>query len=179
MCRPGFLPTPGLFGLADFGAPGLPFVLGSQDGNIAQRAAQAGWLSPSTVQNAPFTQAITKRFLASTTLEPFRDFRINVTANYNRSDNYQEFYRPSATGAGFSSQAPIRNGSYSMSYFSFGTTFERLRADNTSPIFDKFEAYRDILQLQESIMAAGFEIIKTENLCTFDGQPAFSAGQGA
>ncbi|NID13044.1 T9SS outer membrane translocon Sov/SprA [Fibrivirga algicola] len=143
---PGFLPTPGLFGLDNFGAPGLPFVLGDQNGDIARRAARAGWLSPSTVQNAPFTQAVTKRFLASTTLEPFRDFRINVTANYNRSDNYQEFYRPAISGAGFSSQAPIRNGSYSMSYFSFGTTFERLRVDNTSPIFDKFEAYRDILQ---------------------------------
>ncbi|WP_229379920.1 T9SS outer membrane translocon Sov/SprA [Fibrella forsythiae] len=143
---PGFLLTPTLLGMADFGAPGLPFVLGSQDGSIAQRAARAGWLSPSTVQNAPFTQAMTKRFLATTTLEPFRDFRINVTANYNRSDNYQEFYRPAITGAGFSSQAPVRSGSYSMSYFSFGTTFERLRADNTSPVFDKFEAYRDILQ---------------------------------
>ncbi|MEZ0539506.1 T9SS outer membrane translocon Sov/SprA [Fibrella arboris] len=142
---PGFLLTPTFLGLADFGAPGLPFVLGSQDGDIARRAARAGWLSPSTVQNAPFTQAVTKRFLATTTLEPFRDFRINVTANYNRSDNYQEFYRPAITGAGFSSQAPIRSGSYSMSYFSFGTTFERLRADNTSPIFDKFESYRDIL----------------------------------
>ncbi len=142
---PGFLPQPTLFGLTDFGAPGLPFVLGSQDSDIARRAARNGWLSASTVQNAPFTQAITRRFLATTTLEPFRDFRINVTANYNRSDNYQEFYRPGEVGAAFSSQAPVRTGSYSMSYFSFGTTFERLRADNTSPIFDRFESYRDIL----------------------------------
>lgn len=142
---PGFLPTPTLFGMADFGAPGLPFVLGSQDHDIARRAAREGWLSPSTVQNAPFTQAITRRFLAGTTLEPFRDFRLNVTANYNRSDNYQEFYRPGSPGGAFTSQAPVRTGSYSMSYFSFGTTFERLRADNTSPIFDKFESYRDIL----------------------------------
>ncbi len=143
---PGFLLTPTLFGMADFGAPGLGFVLGSQDGDIARRAGRAGWLSPSTVQNAPFTQAVTKRFLATTTLEPFRDFRINVTANYNRSDNYQEYYRPAITGAGFSSQAPIRSGSYSMSYFSFGTTFDGLRSDNTSPTFDRFESYRDILQ---------------------------------
>ena len=50
----------------------------------------------------------------------------------------------------------------------------RFKSDTLQP-----STYRDILQLQESIMAAGFEIIKTENLCTFDGQPAFSAGQGA
>ncbi|RYC70226.1 NADP-dependent isocitrate dehydrogenase [Spirosoma sordidisoli] len=40
-------------------------------------------------------------------------------------------------------------------------------------------SYQDILALQQSITEAGFEIIKTENLCTFDGQPVFSAGQGA
>lgn len=39
--------------------------------------------------------------------------------------------------------------------------------------------YTDILALQRQITEAGFQIIKTENLCTFDGQPAFSAGQGA
>jgi isocitrate dehydrogenase len=39
--------------------------------------------------------------------------------------------------------------------------------------------YADILSLQQQISEAGFSIIKTENLCTFDGQPVFSAGQGA
>ena len=40
-------------------------------------------------------------------------------------------------------------------------------------------AYQDIITLQQAITSAGFSIIKTENLCTFDGQPVFSAGQGA
>jgi isocitrate dehydrogenase len=39
--------------------------------------------------------------------------------------------------------------------------------------------YQDVINLQQGITSAGFEIIKTENLCTFDGQPVFSAGQGA
>ncbi|MBO0934981.1 cell surface protein SprA [Fibrella sp. HMF5335] len=143
---PGFLRSPAIFGLDQYGAPGLPFVLGSQDAGLAERAAQRGWLSPSIVQNAPFTQTITRRFTASTTLEPFRDFRLVVNANYNRADNYQVFYRPALLGAGFSYQNPVRNGSYSMSYLSFGTTFEGLRSDNTSPIFDRFEQYRTIIQ---------------------------------
>lgn len=50
----------------------------------------------------------------------------------------------------------------------------RFKSDSLRPL-----TYHDILQLQQSITAAGFDIIKTENLCTFDGQPAFSAGQGA
>ena len=50
----------------------------------------------------------------------------------------------------------------------------RFKSDSLRP-----STYHDILQLQQSITVAGFEIIKTENLCTFDGHPAFSAGQGA
>ncbi|MBU6340378.1 MAG: NADP-dependent isocitrate dehydrogenase [Bacteroidetes bacterium] len=39
--------------------------------------------------------------------------------------------------------------------------------------------YEEILNLLTQINQAGFQIIKTENLCTIDGVPAFSAGQGA
>ncbi|MEJ1928708.1 NADP-dependent isocitrate dehydrogenase [Nostoc sp. NIES-2111] len=40
-------------------------------------------------------------------------------------------------------------------------------------------SFAQILELQKTVADAGFSIIKTENLCTFDGVPAFSAGQGA
>ncbi|MDX1903089.1 MAG: NADP-dependent isocitrate dehydrogenase [Thermonemataceae bacterium] len=39
--------------------------------------------------------------------------------------------------------------------------------------------YENLIALQEQIMRAGYQIIKTENLCKFDGVEAFSAGQGA
>jgi isocitrate dehydrogenase len=38
--------------------------------------------------------------------------------------------------------------------------------------------YADILHLMEEVNKQGFDIVKTENLCTFDGKPAFSLGQG-
>jgi isocitrate dehydrogenase len=38
--------------------------------------------------------------------------------------------------------------------------------------------YADILRLMEEVSEQGFDIVKTENLCTFDGKPAFSLGQG-
>lgn len=37
---------------------------------------------------------------------------------------------------------------------------------------------KEIIELLTKVDGAGFDIIKTENLCTFDGKPAFSAGQG-
>jgi isocitrate dehydrogenase len=36
----------------------------------------------------------------------------------------------------------------------------------------------EIIALMNIIDKAGFDIIKTENLCTFDGEPGFSLGQG-
>lgn len=38
--------------------------------------------------------------------------------------------------------------------------------------------HRDILAVLEQIDAGGIDFIKCENLCNFDGQPGFAAGQG-
>jgi isocitrate dehydrogenase len=38
--------------------------------------------------------------------------------------------------------------------------------------------YQAILDLMQRISQSGLDIIKTENLCTFDGNPGFSLGQG-
>ncbi|GAA4402815.1 cell surface protein SprA [Nibrella viscosa] len=143
---PGFLRTPRLFGLDETGiAPGLPFVLGDQDRRIHYKAAERGWLSPSTIQNVPFTQTISKTFNARTTLEPFKDFRMQIEARLTRSDNYQEFYRPAIPGGTFESQSPVRNGQFSMSFLSFRTAFTKQRRDNTSPTFERLEEYREII----------------------------------
>lgn len=39
-------------------------------------------------------------------------------------------------------------------------------------------SYSDIIALTQAIHQRDFDIIKTENLCTFDGQPGYSLGQG-
>ena len=92
-------------------------MLGSQDHNIAYRAAERGWLTPSTVLNTAFQQNITKKFNARTTLEPFRDFRMQVEWRLDRTDAYQEYYRPGAQGGPFETQSPVRNGQFSMSFW--------------------------------------------------------------
>jgi len=39
-------------------------------------------------------------------------------------------------------------------------------------------SHAQILALYSRLVEAGFDVIKTENLCTFDGQPGYSMGQG-
>lgn len=142
---PGMLPYPRFFGLSRNGAPGLPFVLGSQDAGVRYRAAERGWLSSSTVQNEPFVQTRIRRFEATTDLEPFRDFKLFVDMRWNRSDNYQEFFRPATVGGPFVSQSPLRSGNYSMSYLSFLTAFDKTNLDNYSANFERFKGYRNTL----------------------------------
>jgi isocitrate dehydrogenase len=39
-------------------------------------------------------------------------------------------------------------------------------------------SHEDIVQLLGRVSLEGLDFIKTENLCTFDGEPGFSLGQG-
>ncbi len=138
---PGYLRAPQYFGLDNANAPGLPFVLGQQDRNFQIKAGDKGWITKSQVQNQPFQQTIAKKFAAGTTLEPFKDFRMIIDVRLTRQDAYQEFYRPDSTGL-YTSQSPLRNGQFSMSFWSFRTAFTKQNRDNSSPVFDKFRAYR-------------------------------------
>ncbi len=39
-------------------------------------------------------------------------------------------------------------------------------------------SHAQILDLYSNLVQQGFDVIKTENLCNFDGQPGYSLGQG-
>jgi len=39
-------------------------------------------------------------------------------------------------------------------------------------------SHEDIVRLLSRVALEGLDFIKTENLCTFDGEPGFSLGQG-
>ncbi len=48
----------------------------------------------------------------------------------------------------------------------------------TSESMSEAGSYADVLSLSTQVSKAGFDIIKTENLCTFNGEKKFSMGQG-
>ncbi len=145
---PGFLPSPKFFGLSDSlnMAPGLPFVLGSQKRDIHKTAAANGWLSESIIQNNPFTQTRGTKFDYSTALEPFKGLRMQIRGNLLRGDSYQEIYRPENSGSSFVTFNPLRNGNFSMSFWSFRTAFKRIKNDSLSSyqyeVFDNMQKYR-------------------------------------
>ncbi|MCP9767735.1 cell surface protein SprA [Lacihabitans sp. LS3-19] len=145
---PGFLPSPKFFGMdgSNEYAPGIEFVMGSQNRNIHKIAAQKGWLSQSIIQNNPFTQTRGVKFNFGTRLEPFKGLTMQIKGNLTRADSYQEMYRPETVGGSFQSLNPVRNGSFSMSFWSFKTGFTKMSNDSASlyqyQIFDNMVGNR-------------------------------------
>ncbi len=160
---PGFLPAPKFFGLGDTYyqnnpingnniqlktatmAPGLPFILGSQNINILEKSKNNGWLTKSIDQNMPFTQTRTKKIEFRTQIEPIADMQIQLEARWNRTDNYQEYYRPEVAGGEYKNLTPVRGGNFTMSYLSFLTAFKLRNKDGSSDNFNNFINYRSTI----------------------------------
>ncbi|RFS14077.1 cell surface protein SprA [Emticicia sp. C21] len=153
---PGFMPSPKFFGLSPDGAPGLGFVLGNQyttegdfkraNGNFQEFAASKGWLSKTKTQTQPFVQTKQKKFSYRTTIEPFKDFRMQISGNFSRGDSYQEYYIVDSLGR-YSSTSPVRNGNFSTSFWSFNTFFARMTEKDIKnnyhyEIFENMRSYR-------------------------------------
>lgn len=147
---PGFKPNAFLLGLdSGFNAPGIEFILGSQDPGIKQKAADNGWLVENENLNSPFQQTFGTDIDIKADLEPSKDLRIQLTWNRGLNNSYQEVFRFDGAG-GFETLTPSRSGSYSVSFLSIQTAFQRDGAENTSAAFSQFEQNIDIIRRRQN-----------------------------
>ncbi len=142
---PGYLPKTNAFGM-DFSAnaPGLGFVLGSQE-DIRGTALQNGWLTRDTLLNQLFVKNLNEKLNLRGTLEPFKDFRLELTVFKNQSRNFSTNFRFDAATNGFESLRPITSGDYSISIISLGTAFKEKNSDKNSAVFQQFLVNREII----------------------------------
>jgi cell surface protein SprA len=155
---PGFSPTPFLFGMdSSFNAPGLPFILGSQDADIRIDAANEGWIVNNPQLTTPFSQSRSINLSLKATIEPFKDFKIQLDVTKRKTSSYQEIYRYDTIGMGFGSLSPSRSGSYSVSFLTINTAFSKDDSDNNSPIFQDFEENRIAILNRFQLANPGFE----------------------
>lgn len=139
---PGFMPEPTWLGsrMSD-GAPGIGFAFGSQK-DLRDEAAEKGWITRDSTLSQPYLKKFQDAFVMRTTVEPLPDFKIEVNADRNYSENHQEYYRWSDSLETFQSFAPVDQGSFSMSYITWGTAFEKESANNISEAFENMKAMR-------------------------------------
>ncbi|RMG57035.1 MAG: cell surface protein SprA, partial [Bacteroidetes bacterium] len=154
---PGYLPKTDNFGL-DWGyvdttsgrrsplaPPTTGFIFGSQR-DIRAQAAENGWLTRDTLLTNLFMRNSSDNLTARTSVELFKGFRIDLSANRSFSQSESEFFRFDPVTDDFRAFDPLRNGTFSMSYIFAGTAFERITVDNPeSRNFEKFSNVRQVI----------------------------------
>jgi len=147
---PGVITNPVSFGVdpSALMAPGLDFVFGAQS-DVADRAAQNGWLTQNTKQPNQHQNTFTENLNFRAVVEPWQDIRLQVTAtkvsglNSSSIFRYHDPLQDSTLGLplGYYHFNPMEMGNYSISFLAIGSAFENV--DSTfSPVYSTFLDHR-------------------------------------
>ncbi|MEN0004838.1 MAG: cell surface protein SprA, partial [Bacteroidota bacterium] len=153
---PGFTPQTQLLGLSSgFNAPGWGFVAGlqpnirrdnNQDPNNPdwlEEAANNGWMSRSVFLNQEVIQDYTQNYNLQVTLEPFNDFRLELEAKRQYTENHTQYFKvlDKDGGGQFDHTIPKDIGSMTISYSALNTLFQDSK-DQIIGLFGTFEQNR-------------------------------------
>lgn len=143
---PGYLPQSGIFGQnADYNAPGIGFLLGSQT-DIRAKAVANGWITTDTLQNQLYTTSLNEDMHFRGVIEPFKGLKIDLIAFKTQDHNYQSNFKYLAETNSIQSLSPVTTGNYSISYLTIGTAFKKTTGiDNKSPLFQQMLANRAVI----------------------------------
>lgn len=140
---PGYTNSIGFVGTTK---PSLGFVFGSQE-DIRYDAAKRGWLTTFSDFNEQFVQETNRQLDITAVAEPIRDLTIDITANRNLSERYQENFSVSDLGNGeYEYQNLLGNnyGNFGISTMMIKTAFKK-SDEFESSTFDQFKENRLIV----------------------------------
>ena len=145
---PGYLKKPQFLG-QDWShmSPGLPFAFGSQK-DIRGYAGSQGWITKSSDLNTLYKRNSSQNLTLRSTVEPIKQFRIELTANKTTSNDHTEYFRWDDDMDNFNSFSPNESGRYSISFISSWTAFRKDNDDYESKTFNNFRNYRTIIANQ-------------------------------
>ncbi|MDO8368352.1 MAG: cell surface protein SprA [Saprospiraceae bacterium] len=146
---PGFTPETKLMGLSEgFDAPGWGFVTGFQEADRAylDQMGAAGNITHRPELNQQVMKNYTQNLDMGVTVEPFRDFRVELTANKQYSRNSTVLYKDQIfnldpDSVGFEHRAARDLGSYTISFIAMNTMFNK----DIAGLFTRYESYRPII----------------------------------
>ena len=152
---PGYLPRTQFLGFSNgFAAPTPEFILGKQYelGSLYEIAESRGWYtSNSQYLNTALSSLTTQNVQARTSLEPFKNFNVQLEARRTKSRAEEVFYRNEIDSLGNSTGqlAPIQpyvTGAFSASFISVQTLFEGVGKSGLSPAFEQFIENRQVIR---------------------------------
>ena len=133
---PGYMHSATLVGhTKESSGPGFLFMFGGQP-DIQAIGARNHWLTTDSLMNTAYQRTKNQVINFRATVEPFRDFRIDVSANRNYTENFSEYFHVDELG-NVSHYTPQRSGSFSMTYCGLGTFFK-----NHDELFQEFRDVR-------------------------------------
>ncbi|HKH62309.1 MAG TPA: cell surface protein SprA [Flavitalea sp.] len=128
-------------------APGWDYVLGRQpDTNFINNLANKGFLTADPNFNYQNRQDYNQKISINAQLIPFRDLNIDINLDKSFGKTYTELYKDTIGYSGnFARLSPYTAGSFSVSYISFQTLFDKVKPNEVSETFKKFENNRIII----------------------------------
>jgi cell surface protein SprA len=127
-------------------APGLDFVFGRQpDVEWLNRAANKGWMTRDTNFNFLFTQSYREELKLEATVEPFRDFTVDLNLSRSFSKNSSSLFKDTTGFGKFANLNPYAGGGFEITFISYQTMFRKFSATTPGETFLQFEQYRQIL----------------------------------
>ena len=142
---PGYLDSTRFMGVNNYSmAPGFNFVYGYQPNyNWLASQAAAGRLTRDSLFNAQFQQTYSRNLNITATLQPQKDFRIDLTLTQTFSKSHSELYADTPGTSVFHSFNPYETGSFNITYIGLHSMFNN--TDVTSKIYNQFLTNRPII----------------------------------
>jgi cell surface protein SprA len=128
-------------------APGLGFIFGKQpDTSFINKFAEKGWLTADPNFNYQNRQDYNQKLVINAQFIPVRDLTIDLNVDKTFGKTYSELYKDTVGFTGnFARLNPYTAGSFSVSYISYQTMFDKFTPNEVSSTFRRFEDYRLIL----------------------------------
>lgn len=138
---PGFLPEARWLGQESYegrSAPGFRFLFGGQSEEFGIRSAEKGWITRDSSLNNPYQMSFSQNIYVSATFEPFKNFRVDLTANRSRSRNMSEYLY--YDGNRFNENSKTYSGNYSMTMVGLHSAFYKVGNDleASAAVYRKF-----------------------------------------
>ncbi len=130
-------------------APGLAYVFGKQpDTSFINDLAKQGLVTGDPDLNFQNRQDYTQNLSINANLMPVRDLTIDLKLEKTFGKMYSELYKDTTENGysgTFARLNPFTEGSFSVSYISYQTLFTKIRTNEVSETFLKFQDYRTII----------------------------------
>ena len=141
---PGYMDSTRFMGVNNYSmAPGFNFVYGYQpDYTWLAAQAAAGRLTRDSLFNAQFQQTYSRNLTATASLQPHKDFRIDLTLTQTYSKSHSELYADTGSGT-FNHFNPYETGSFNITTIAINSMFKSM--GENSPVYKQFLNNRPII----------------------------------